>query len=158
MHSSLFNVLRYLSAAEKLPNVQCNEPVPTVVAVDPPRHRFRPYFVSLHRCQGSVDNLSPNVKVCRATTYRNVQLEAFSMEKMRHYVVTVRNHTRCGSECAHEASPLKCDLRVQEWNEDKCECVCKFRDGPPPEHIIARKEGFRYGLSQVKSSLLCTYA
>ena len=150
MHSSLFNVLRYLSAAENLPNVQCNEPVPTVVAVDPTRHRYRPYFVSLHRCQGSVDDFSPNVKECRATAYQNIQIQAFSTETMRNAVVTVRNHTSCGSECAHQASPLKCDLRVQEWNEDTCECVCKFRHGPPPEHIIPHNEGFRYGLSQVK--------
>ena len=132
-------MFRYFSAA-KLIEVQCNEPVATVVAVDPPLHRFTPYFVLLHRCLGSVDNFSPNVKVCRAIASKEITIRAHT-SSWKPVNLVLRNHTRCGSEC--KGSPSQCDVRVEEWNEDKCECVCLFPERAPPEHTVPRKEGFR---------------
>ena len=136
-------MLFIFSAASILPNVECNEPVETTVAVDAPQHRFYPYYVKLHQCQGSVHPFSPNVKKCVPIAYKEIKIRVYTVnsrsgEEIEH---TVYNHTRCGPEC--KASPAKCDYRVQKWNEDTCECKCLFRDTPPPENVIARKSGFR---------------
>lgn len=146
---SLSSLIFFLSAAfsfhvaaESLPIVKCNEPIAATVAVDAPRHRFIPYYVTLHRCQGSWKHFSPNTKQCVATFKIEIKIEAFSTVTNKFEDVIVYNHTSCGTEC--NASPSKCNFLVQKWNEETCECECLFNDSPPPEHVMPRKDGFRW--------------
>ena len=52
----------------------------------------------------------------------------------------MQNHTSCTHKCV--ASPLDCDLAVQDWDENECACKCRYLEGPPKE--LACKKGFRY--------------
>lgn len=127
-------------AAVRLPNVEC-KPIPTTVALDDPLHRFNPYYVTLHRCQGSVQTTNPNIKKCVVTVSKELTVIAYSKEK-GWIKVPMKNHTKCGSEC--QANPTDCHHPVQSWNQDKCKCVCLYQNSAPPEHVTQRKNGFRW--------------
>ena len=131
-----------ISAAVEVPSVLCKEPVLTTVAVDEPAHRFYPYFIQLHQCQGSWNHESPNIKQCVATGYKEIKLTVrFTTSDWKSTEITVRNHTSCGPQC--KASDDDCDFRVQWWNDQSCTCECLYKASPPPENVIRRKEGFR---------------
>ena len=130
-----------LSAAVYLSSIQCNKPIKATVAVDAPLHRFFPYYITLHRCQGSWQLVSPNVKECVATASSEIKIKVLSTATWKIKELTVYNHTKCGSEC--KTSPAECNYRVQEWNKGTCKCECLFNDSPPPENIMPGKNGFR---------------
>ena len=124
----------------ELPPLKCNEPVLATVEVDS-QHRVRPYYVRLHRCEGSWEEVNPKTKKCVARDIQHINIKVFSFETNRYEVRSVDNHTRCGAECT-TGGPDKCDLRVERWNEDTCKCYCEFDDAPPP-HIMKRKKDSR---------------
>lgn len=126
-----------IEGAIQLANVKCDKPLPTTVAVDFPQHRYYPYFVRLHRCQGSVNLDSPNIRECVETTYMERKVEVFSTKTWKRSVVIVRNHTSCGSVC--KANP-ECRDGVQLWNGKTCSCECLYSDRDPPQ----KRDGFRW--------------
>ncbi|XP_074637186.1 uncharacterized protein LOC141895310 isoform X2 [Acropora palmata] len=127
-----------IEGAIKLANVKCDKPLPTTVAVDFPQHRYYPYFVRLHRCQGSVNRDSPNIVECVATTYMERKVKVFSTKTRERSEVIVRNHTSCGSVC--KANPKECRDGVQQWNLETCSCECLYSDRDPPQ----KRDGFRW--------------
>ena len=126
-----------------LPPVKCNEPVLATVEVDP-QHRVRPYYVRLHRCEGSWKEVNPNLKKCVALGIQHIKIKVFSFETKKNDVRSVDNHTRCGAECT-TGGPDKCDPYVERWNEDTCKCDCKFDDAPP-SNIMKQKNDSRWEL------------
>ena len=122
----------------KLPPVKCNEPVLATVKVDP-QHRVRPYYVRLHRCEGSWKEVNPNLKKCVALGIQHINIKVFSFETKKYEVRSVDNHTRCGAECT-TGSPDKCDPYVKRWNNDTCKCDCAFNDEPPPSPRHSKKD------------------
>ena len=132
-----------VAESTELPGVKCNEPVLATVKVDS-QHRFRPYFIRLHRCEGSWKEVNPKIKKCVATGQKDINIKVFSFERNRYEFRRVYNHTSCGAECT-TGGPDKCDLRVERWNEDTCKCDCRFNDAPPssPRHS---KKDFRWEL------------
>lgn len=131
-----------VSGAVDVKRVMCETPVLSTVAVDEPYHRFFPYFVRLHRCQGSCGHKSPNIKRCVATEYKNIKITVHdSTNGWQQKEITVQNHTSCGHQC--KASASDCDLQVQEWNEQSCECKCLYSHSPPPKEVIKPRKGFR---------------
>ena len=121
----------------KLPPVKCNEPVLATVKVDP-QHRFFPYYVRLHRCEGSWEGFSPKIKKCVATGRKEIEIKVFSVERKKSELLHMYNHTSCGAECTTD----KCKSYVEWLNEDTCECECLFDDAPPP-NIMKRKKDSR---------------
>ena len=132
----------FFSVAEpiELPPLKCNEPVLATVEVDS-QHRFRPFYVRLHRCEGSWEEVNPKTKKCVALSIQHINIKVFSFETNKYEVCSVDNHTRCGAECT-TGGPDKCDLRVERWNEETCKCDCEFDDAPP-SNIMKRKNDSR---------------
>ena len=124
----------------KLPPVICNEPVLATVEVDS-QHRFQPYYVRLHRCEGSWKGVDPKIKKCVATVKKEIEIEVISLDREKSELLRIYNHTSCGAVCT-TGSPDKCDLRVESWNEDTCKCDCKFDDAPP-SNIMKQKNDSR---------------
>ena len=126
-----------VAESTELPGVKCNEPVLATVEVDS-QHRFRPFYVRLHRCEGSWKEVNPKIKRCAATVQKEINIKVFSFERNRYEFQRVYNHTSCGAECT-TGGPDKCDLRVERWNEETCKCDCEFDDAPPPD-VMKRKK------------------
>ena len=124
----------------KLPPVKCNEPVLATVEVDP-QHRFLPYYVRLHRCEGSWEEFSPKTKKCVATGQKEIEIKVFSLERKKSELLRMYNHTSCDAECT-TGGVDKCKPYVEWLNEDTCECDCVF-DEAPPRDIMEPKNGSR---------------
>lgn len=126
---------------KRLDNVFCGTPSETVVAVDSGNHHYFPYFVKLHRCSGSYSSFSPSQRRCVPSSYKELKIQVYSLlEDYKATTITVKNHTQCTDECVNTID--NCDLSLEYWNEDECECKCMYPNGPPKE--LACKEGFRW--------------
>lgn len=137
------------SAAVKPVAVECNPPVLSTVAVDKPHHRYYPYFIRLHRCEGSYGFESPNIKKCVVTESREVTFSVYDTTNRLSTQIRLQNHTKCGPEC--KASPLDCDFKVQEWNDESCQCKCLYPRSPPPDDVVKPKKGFGWVILPQKS-------
>ncbi|KAL9980734.1 hypothetical protein ACROYT_G009370 [Oculina patagonica] len=104
-------------------------PRPTLVAIDNPNYKFFPYFVKLHRCGGSCDNVQPSVQSCVPLQYNEVPVTVQVIGTSATKVIMEKNHTRCGCECV--ISPDDCNLDLEDWRPDICQCKCKYTDTPP---------------------------
>lgn len=134
-------ILLVLFSHLDLNNVYCGTPSETVVAVDSGNHGYFPYFVKLHRCLGSYSSFSPSQRRCVPSSYKVLKIQVYSLlEDYKATTITVKNHTQCTHECVNTID--NCDLSLEAWNEDQCECKCMYPNGPPKE--LACKEGFRY--------------
>ena len=118
-------------------NVYCGIPRPTVVAVEPKRHAYFPYYVTLHRCEGSWLTWRPINRICAATRYEEVKTQVYSPLTGETSTINLKNHTECGFQCV--TKPSECDFALEFWEPEKCICECKYPQGPP----TPCKEGFR---------------
>eukprot|EP00112_Aurelia_sp_Birch-Aquarium-sp1_P016875 Seg386.3 transcript_id=Seg386.3/GoldUCD/mRNA.D3Y31 product="hypothetical protein" protein_id=Seg386.3/GoldUCD/D3Y31 len=127
-------------------NLPC-ESRPAVIPTVPARPVYFPYFVSLHRCNGSYGTHSPAQYRCVPKTEETITLTVSKAFDSR--TVTLKNHTSCKVECAlnrencpapndfhpnsctckchHKAPPagVKCPAN-KWWSPRKCACVCKL--------------------------------
>ena len=105
------------------------KPRPTLVAIDHPNYKFFPYFVKLHRCGGSCEDLQPSVQSCIPLQYNEVNIEVQLVGSSAANVIKEKNHTRCGCECV--IKPDQCNLDLEDWRPEKCQCKCKYNDTTP---------------------------
>ena len=106
--------------------------------MDPPTHRYKPFFVKLHRCLGGAS--SPHIKHCVPKTYVELNVKVDQVGHDGKITIAVRNHTKCEPVCVR--TPDECDLSREDWDKEQCACNCKYQNGPPKE--LACKENFRY--------------
>ena len=109
----------------ELKNVQC-APHPDTIETDPKQHRFFPYVVKLHRCQGSWQNYSLFDRHCAPAEINTFQLRVKRFDASGNAAigfVKVENHTKCTGVCAR--TPDVC-TQYQKWSKDTCRCQCKF--------------------------------
>lgn len=125
---ALLVLLPLLGNSVEVNNEFC-KPRPTLVAIDNPDYKFFPYFVKLHRCGGSCDNVQPSVQSCTPLQYNEVPVTVQVIGTSETKVIKEKNHTRCGCECV--ISPDNCDLEFEDWRPDMCQCKCKYNDTPP---------------------------
>lgn len=121
-------------------NVECGQPHESVVAVDSPTHRYYPFFVKLHRCLGSEYLISPLIRRCVPKTYVELNVQVYQIHGRGMSTITVRNHTKCEPACVR--TPDECNPILENWDEKRCACNCKYPYGPPKE--LACKENERY--------------
>ena len=112
----------------KVNNEFC-KPRPTLVAIDNPDYKFFPYFVKLHRCGGSCDNVQPSVQSCTPLQYNDVPVTVQVIGTSETKIIKEKNHTRCGCECV--ISPDECDSKFEYFRQDMCQCKCRYDDTPP---------------------------
>ena len=107
--------------------------VPT--STDPLHHKYQPYYVSLHRCQGADPTHNPSLRACAPS---HVQPINVSLIEPNGAIATVvmANHTACEYACVHDASVC---TRYEVWNQDACTCACDVRTRATCEKQRGRK-------------------
>ena len=100
--------------AVKLDNELCR-PRKTVVAVDPSKHRYYPYFISLYQCNGACQNYTPLIRHCVKKQADPVYLWVFNQLTLKNETLILYNHTSCGCECVLDGSGCK-EKQKWEWN------------------------------------------
>jgi len=97
--------------------------------VTSPTHKYTPYFINLHRCNGSIADTPPNVKKCVAIATVPVVVMVTNLATGKNTTTELRNHTKCGSACVNTAQMCN---QYQEFNvEGSCLCSCKYRRPNP---------------------------
>ena len=104
----------------ELDNELCR-PRRTVVAVDPSKYRYYPYFISLHQCNGACQNYTPLIRQCVKKEADPVYLWVFNELTLQNETLVLYNHTSCKCECVLDGSGCK---ETQKWDQKKCQCVC----------------------------------
>lgn len=124
-------------------------PRPTLVAIDSPNYKFFPYFVKLHRCGGSCDNVQPSVKSCIPLQWKVVNVTVQVVGTSATQVIQEQNHTRCGCDCV--MTPDKCNFELEDWKPDTCQCKCKYRDTPP----VPCEQGMTWNKNRCRCMHMC---
>ena len=81
---------------------------PTVVDMNPVELKYSPFMISLNKCTGIYNALSPKLCVPKETTDMNVK--AFTM---------ITNN-----DCKCEFNSTTCNSK-QNWNNKTCQCECE---------------------------------
>ena len=125
------------SQLAKFDNELC-KPRSTLVAIDKPSFKFFPYFVKLDRCGGSCNNIQPSIKSCVPLQYNEVSVSVKMVSTGETKIIKERNHTHCGCQCVITLDD--CNLELEDWRPELCQCKCKFGDKPP----TPCRDGFRW--------------
>ncbi len=110
-----------LGSAKRLQNLLCQSR-PAVVPTDP---LFYPYFVSLHRCNGSWGTHSPARFRCVPSAEENILVPVqFGREEK---IVILKNHTKCKTECVVKKEDCPYPNR---YDPVSCRCICNHATAP----------------------------
>ena len=111
---------------------------PNLVDLNPVKLRYYTFMISLHKCSGSCNVLSPKVCVPKETKYRNVK--AFNMITNKSEPKTKAKHISCDCKCkfngatcnSNQKSIHKTDQcesknyrkckKGHSWNHGTCTC------------------------------------
>lgn len=133
----LILLLPLFAQSAKFDNELC-KPRSTLVAIDKPSFKFFPYFVKLDRCGGSCNDIQPSIKSCVPVKYNEVSVSVKMVSTGETKIIKERNHTHCGCQCV--ITLADCNLELEDWRPDLCQCKCKFGDKPP----TPCRDGFRW--------------
>jgi hypothetical protein len=115
-----------------LPNAECI-PRETVVPIDAPRFSKKPSKVSIFRCDGSFEDVTPSLKRCVQNTSDLLKLNVQNIFTMQNELVNLDNHTSCRHECVYDGS--QCN-EFQKFDKKKCLCTCNHeKEFVCPEHF-----------------------
>ena len=77
-------------------------------------------MISLDKCTGSWNVLSPKVSVLEET--KNINVKAFKTITTKNEAEVMTEHISCDCKCKFNSS--KCNSK-QKWNNKTCKCDCK---------------------------------
>lgn len=86
-----------ITKTEKFEEADCR-PRPAVVPIDI-SHKYKPYHILLYRCSGTFNKVSPSVKKCAVREQHDVLVDVLDEDGIK-TALHVKNHTKCGAECA----------------------------------------------------------
>ena len=93
---------------------------PTLIDLNPIELKYYQFMISLDKCTGSCNALSPKICVLKETKYIN--LEEFNMIVNKNEAKTMTKHISCDCKC--KFSSTTCNSN-QKWNNKKCQRECK---------------------------------
>ena len=112
-----------------LHNLECM-PRPAVISTSRIEAEYFPYFVNLHRCEGSQNKTPPLLKKCVADKEEKLTISAESITTGRRVELVVVNHTSCKAECAGNRNECK---PPAHFDEQSCKCICDLGINGPDE-------------------------
>ena len=77
-------------------------------------------MISLDKCTGSWNVLSPKVSVLEET--KDINVKAFKTITTKNEAEVMTEHISCDCKCKFNSS--KCNSK-QKWNNKTCKCDCK---------------------------------
>ena len=92
---------------------------PTLIDLNPIELKYYPFMISLHKCNGICNVLSPKMCVLKKT--KNINVKVFYMITNKIEAKTMTKHI-CDCKC--KFSSTTCNSN-QNWNYKTCQCECK---------------------------------
>ena len=93
---------------------------PTLIDLNPVELKQYPFMVSLDKCSGSCNVLSP--KICVPIKPKDVNVKAFNLIKNKNEAKTLVKHISCDFKCKFNSTTCNSN---QKWNNETCQCECK---------------------------------
>ena len=91
---------------------------PTLIGLNPVELKYYPFMISLNKCTGSCNFLSP--KICVPKEAKDINVKAFNMNNNEANAIT--EHISCDCKCKFNSTICNPN---QEWNNKICQCECK---------------------------------
>ena len=85
--------------------------IPTLIDLNPVELKYYPFMVSLDKCSGSCNILSP--KICVPKKTKDVNVKVFNMITNKNEVKTMEKHISCDCTCIFNSTTSNSN---QEWN------------------------------------------
>ena len=93
---------------------------PTLIDMNPNELKYYPCMISLNKCIGSCNVLSP--KICVAKETKDINVKAFNMITNKEEAKAMTEHISCDCKCKFNSTTCKAN---QKWNNKTCQCECK---------------------------------
>ena len=93
---------------------------PTLIDMNPNELKYYPCMISLNKCIGSCNVLSP--KICVAKETKDINVKAFNMITNKEEAKAMTEHISCDCKCKFNSTTCKVN---QKWNNKTCQCECK---------------------------------
>ena len=92
----------------------------TLIDLNPVELKYYPFMISLDKCNGSFNILSPKICVAKETKYINVK--AFNMVTNKNEAKAMTKHISCDCKC--KCNRATCNSNQKQDNKT-CQCECK---------------------------------
>ena len=94
---------------------------PTLTDMNPAELKYYPFVISLNKCVGSCNVLSPKLCVPKETT-EDIYVKAFNMTTNKNEAKAMKKHISCDCKCKFNSATCNSN---QKWNNKTCQCECK---------------------------------
>ena len=82
---------------------------------------YYPFMISLNKCTGSCNILSP--KICVSKESKDINVKAFNMLTNKDEVKTMPEQFSCDCKCKFNITTCNSN---RKWNDRTCQCKCKL--------------------------------
>ena len=93
---------------------------PTLIDMNPNEVKYYPVMVSLNKCAGNCNVLSPTISVPKET--KDINVKAFNMVTDKDEAKAMAEHISCDCKCKFNSTT--CNSK-QKWNNKTWQCECK---------------------------------
>ena len=93
---------------------------PTLIDLNPVELKYYPFMISLNKCTGSCNVLSP--KICVPKETKDINVKAFNMITNKNEAKAMTEHISCDCKCKFNSTTCNSN---QKWNNKTCQCECK---------------------------------
>ena len=93
---------------------------PTLTDLNPVEFKYYPFMISLEKCNGSCNVLSP--KICVPKKTKDINVKLFNMLTNKHEAKTMTKHISCDCKCKFNSTTCSSN---QKWKNKTCQCEFK---------------------------------
>ena len=90
---------------------------PTLADMNPVELKYYPFMISLNKCTGSCNVLSPKIFVPKET--KDINIKAFNMITNKNEVKAIEEHISCDCKCKFNSTICNSN---QKLNNKTCQC------------------------------------
>ena len=96
---------------------------PTLINLNPVELEYYPFMISLDKCGGSCNVLSPKISAPKET--KDINVKAFNMIANKNEAKALTKHISCDRK--RKFNSTTCNSN-QKWNNKTCQCECENYD------------------------------
>ena len=93
----------------------------TLIDLNPVELKYYPFMISLDKCNGSCNVLSPKMCVLKKKT-EDINVKVFKMIANKNEAEAITKHISCDCKCKFNSKTRNAN---QKWNNKTCQCECK---------------------------------
>ena len=93
---------------------------PSLIDLNPVELKYYPFMISLYKCTGSCNVLSP--KICVPKETKDIYVKAFNMIRNKNEAKTMTKQISCDCKCKFNSTTCNSN---QKWNNKTFQCECK---------------------------------